>query len=195
MGPAPRAHGPPPRMRLRAAMLGDAEAIRAIYNEAVATTTATFDTEPRTPAAQRAWMAAHSPPYSVLVAEFDGQVVGWASLSAWSERRAYARTTEVSEYVAASHRGRGIGAAMLERLLREADRRGFHTELARVADGNRASLRLHRAAGFRRIGVMREVGLKFGRPIDVHLLQRMAPARRVRSPKSKNRSPPGNRLL
>lgn len=185
----------PRGLRLRAAAIDDSEAILAIYNDAIATTTATFDTEPRTRTAQRSWMAAHAPPYSVLVAERDGEVVGWASLSAWSERRAYAGTSEASEYVAAPYRGRGIGRAMLARLLREADRGGFHTVIARVADGNRASLRLHRAFGFRRIGVMREVGLKFGRQIDVHLLQRMAPERRVHPRRTKSRSPPGNRLL
>jgi L-amino acid N-acyltransferase len=195
MGARTRPRSPPVGLRLRAATRGDAEAIRAIYNDAVATTTATFDTEPRSSAAQRSWMSAHPPPYSVLVAELDGAVVGWASLSAWSERRAYAGTAEVSEYVAAPHRGRGVGRALLARLLRDADRAGFYTVLARVADGNRASLRLHRAFGFRRIGVMREVGLKFGRRIDVHLLQRMAPTRRVRPRGANSRSPPGNRLL
>jgi L-amino acid N-acyltransferase len=191
----PRPWRPPPGLRLRPAALGDAEAIRSIYNDAVRTTTATFDTEPRGPVAQRRWMAAHAPPYSVLVAERDGRVVGWASLSAWSDRRAYDATAEVSEYVAAAERGHGIGRAMLGRLLRDADRRGFHSMIARIADGNRASLRLHRAFGFRRIGVMREVGLKFGRRIDVHLLQRMAPGRDGPPPGSPAPSLPGNRLL
>lgn len=182
MAPAERRSKSVRAPRLRPATSRDAEAIRAIYNDAVATLTATFDTEPRSPSAQRRWMAEHRAPYSVIVAELDRRVVGWASLSAWSERRAYAGTAEVSEYIAAPFRGQGIGRAMLARLLRDADRRGFHTVLARVADGNRASLRLHRAFGFRRIGVMREVGLKFGRRIDVHLLQRMAPGASGRSP-------------
>jgi L-amino acid N-acyltransferase len=195
MGRVPRARSRLRGLRLRPAAGGDAGAIRSIYNEAVRTTTATFDTEPRDPRAHRRWMAAHAEPYSVLVAERGGRVVGWASLSAWSDRRAYDGTAEVSEYVEAAHRGHGIGRAMLERLLREADRRGFHTLIARVADGNRASLRLHRAFGFRRIGVMREVGFKFGRRIDVHLLQRMAPERGGRTRRSPPRSRPGNRLL
>jgi len=160
---------------VRGARPADAEAIRRIYNEAVRTTTATFDTEPRSPRSQRRWMAAHRPPYLVVVAEREAEVVGWASVSAWSDRPAYAATAEVSEYVASRHRGQGIGTALLSTLVTEADRRGFHTLLARVADGNAASLRLHRAAGFARAGVMREVGWKFGRRIDVHLLQRIPP--------------------
>ncbi len=164
-------------MVVRSAQPRDREAVRSIYNEAVATTTATFDTEPRSVPAHRAWWAAHRTPYLVLVAVEASEVVGWASLSAWSDRRAYAATAEVSEYVAVGHRGRGVGRALLGRLVAEADRRGFHTLLARVAEGNPASQRLHRAFGFRRVGVMREVGVKFGRRIDVHLLQRMGPRR------------------
>jgi L-amino acid N-acyltransferase len=118
-------------------------------------------------------MAEHRPPLLVLVAEQGGAVVGWASLSAWSDRRAYAATAEVSEYVDRGHRGRGIGRALLSGLVAVADQRRFHTLIARVADGNAASLRLHRQEGFKRVGVMREVGLKFGRRIDVHLLQRL----------------------
>jgi L-amino acid N-acyltransferase len=193
--PPASTRAPPRGVRLRPATPGDTTAIRAIYNEAVATTTATFDTEPRGAAAQRRWMAAHRAPYSVVVAEIEGRVIGWASLSAWSDRRAYAGTAEVSEYVAAPHRGRGVGAALLGRLLRDADRHHFHTEIARISDGNRASLRLHRAFGFRRIGIMREVGLKFGRRIDVHLLQRMAPVRRGPTRRGSPQSPPGNRSL
>lgn len=174
---------------VRPARPRDQEAVRSIYNDAVATTTATFDTEPRSVAAQRAWWSAHRAPYLVLVAVASNEVVGWASLSAWSERRAYAATAEVSEYVAVGHRGRGIGSALLGRLVAEADRRGFHTLLARVAAGNPASRRLHRAFGFRPVGVMREVGVKFGRRIDVHLLQRMAP-RRAHRTHAGGRTPP-----
>jgi L-amino acid N-acyltransferase len=193
--PTASARSAPPGLRLRLATRADASAIREVYNEAVATTTATFDTEPRGPSAQRRWMDAHAAPYSVVVAVLDGRIVGWASLSAWSDRKAYAGTAEVSEYVASGFRGRGIGRALLARTLRDADRHGIHTEIARVADGNRASLRLHRSFGFRRIGVMREVGRKFGRRIDVHLLQRFAPVRPVAPRTRVTRSRSGNRPL
>ena len=89
--------------RLRPATSRDAEAIRAIYNDAVATLTATFDTEPRSPSAQRRWMAEHRAPYSVIVAELGGRVVGWASLSAWSAFSFRIRSTSV--------RGMPIGGA------------------------------------------------------------------------------------
>jgi L-amino acid N-acyltransferase len=178
----PRTRPDPWPGRVRPARAADAEAIRAIYNDAVASTTATFDTEPRSVTGQRAWMREHARPYLVLVAEVEETVVGWASVSAWSTRRAYAGTAEVSEYVEVGHRGRGIGRCLLAELVDRADRRGFHTLLARVADGNEASLRLHARNGFRTVGVMREVGWKFGRRLDVHLLQRMAPRSASRRP-------------
>lgn len=158
-------------MTPRPASLDDAAAIAAIYNDAVLHTTATFDTEPRSLEAQRAWLREHEGRYPVLVAEEGGAVVGWASLSEYSSRCAYRETAENSVYVAAGARGRGVGRALMEALIAESRRGGFHTLLARIAEGNPASVKLHEALGFRTIGVMKEVGFKFGRRIDVAMLQ------------------------
>lgn len=156
---------------IRRAAERDALAMLEIYNDAVARTTATFDTEPRSAEVQLRWFREHPNPYVVLVADAGGEVVGWASLSRWSERRAYAGTAEVSIYVLAARRETGIGRQLLTRLVGEGRRSGFHTLLARVADNNDISRHLHEALGFETVGVMREVGEKFGRRIDVHLLQ------------------------
>jgi L-amino acid N-acyltransferase YncA len=166
-------------VEVRRAREADAGPILAIYNDAVATTVATFDTEPRSMESQRTWLGEHERPYVSLVAESAGQVVGWGSLSRWSDRKAYAETAEVSVYVEAAARGRGVGGRLLTELISEGGRSGFHTVLARIADGNRASLAMHQTAGFRPVGVMREVGFKFGRRIDVHLLQLTYPDRGV----------------
>ena len=160
------------RWEIRAAAAPDAEAIAEIYNQAVLTTVATFDTRPRSLAAQRRWLAEHGGPHPVRVAVANGQVIGWASLSPWSDRPAYDGTAEVSVYVRDDWRGRGVGRSLLGDLLREGERQRLHTLLARVADGNPASTRLHAAFGFRSVGVMREVGFKFGRWVDVELFQR-----------------------
>ncbi|MCI4372955.1 MAG: N-acetyltransferase family protein [Thermoplasmata archaeon] len=160
---------------LRAARETDVSAIAEIYNEAVRTTVATFDTEPRSPEAQQEWLRHHGPLHPVLVAEHHGEVVGWASLSAWSDRPAYDGTAEVSFYVRSEYRGRGIGRALLTSLIAAADGLGLHALLARIADGNAVSVHLHEALGFRRVGVMKEVGFKFDRWIDVHLLERTVP--------------------
>ena len=164
-----------PNPAVRSARVEDVPALAGIYNEAVLTTVATFDTEPRSLEAQRQWLEHHDARHPVLVAELQGEVVGWASLTAWSDRRAYDGTAEVSVYVRSDHRGRRIGRTLLTSLVATADGLGLHVLLARIADGNAVSVHLHRALGFRSVGVMREVGFKFERWIDVHLLERMAP--------------------
>jgi L-amino acid N-acyltransferase len=158
-------------LTIRAARLEDAEAIAAIYNQAVRSTTATFDTEPRSLADQVSWLDHHDTHHPVLVAELEGEVAGWAALSPWSERRAYAGTAEVSLYIGESWRNRGIGRSLLRELIAVARSLGLHSILARVAEGNPVSQRLHRSEGFATVGIMREVGYKFDRFLDVELLQ------------------------
>src|SRR3954465_14725432 len=94
---------------IRHAVLADAAAIAVIYNEAILTTTATFDTEPKSVDERTQWLKSHDERHPVLVAVVDGRVVGWASLSSWSDRCAYADTAETSFYVHSTYRGRGIG--------------------------------------------------------------------------------------
>lgn len=157
--------------RIRGAERADAEPMREIYNEAVQTTTATFDTEPRSLEEQLAWLDRHDTRHPVLVAEQGPTVVGWASLSPWSERGAYDGTAETSIYVGSRWRGRGVGRALLGELLSAASRSHLHTVLARIAVGNPVSRALHVTSGFRSVGVMHEVGYKFGRFLDVELLE------------------------
>jgi phosphinothricin acetyltransferase len=158
---------------IRPASSRDLTAITGIYNEAVRTSTATFDTEPKTSAEQEAWLAGHGSVHPVLVAEEGGAVVAWASLGPWSDRCAYSDAVEDSVYVDEACRGRGIGRRLLEAILQEAVRAKHHTLLARVCAESVPSLRLHEALGFRQAGLLKEVGFKFGRRLDVVILQRM----------------------
>lgn len=158
---------------IRLAIPADARAIADIYNEAIMATTATFDTEPKTEEDRREWLQEHQDRYPVLVAERDGDVIGWAALSRWSERPAYAGTAETSFYVAQKHRGTGVGRLLKECLIVEARRAGFHTILARVAEGNAVSRHVNESLGFLHVGTMREVGFKFGRWLDVEIMQLM----------------------
>lgn len=158
---------------IRRATVADVPAIREIYNEAILTTVATFDTEPKSLEDRQAWFAAHGERHPVLVAEVGGVVVGWSSLSRWSDRRAYDDTAETTFYVASTHRGQGIGRQLKGAIIEEARRLGFHTLIARAAEGSDASLYLSEEFGFRRVGILREVGRKFGRLLDVHVLQLM----------------------
>ena len=145
--------------------------ITAIYNDAVLKTTATFDISPKTDAEQVAWFHEHSRRHPLLVVEERGHIIGWASLSSWSGRCAYADTAELSIYVAEDSRGRGMGRTLVELVLKEGRRAGLHTVISRIAGESEASVRLHERLGFQKIGVMREVGRKFGRLLDVHLYQ------------------------
>lgn len=158
---------------IRSAVRNDVPAIADIYNEAIRTTTATFDTEPKGVDDRMAWFESHGEKHPVLVAELDGRVVGWASLSRYSDRCAYDDSAETSFYVAAEFRGRGIGRALKVATIAEARRLGYHTLIARVAEGSDASLHLNRETGFALVGTLRQVGMKFGRRLDVHILQLM----------------------
>jgi len=156
---------------IRHANIGDLGAITEIYNQAILTTTATFDTEPKGREEQKQWFEKHDSKHPILLAELDGEVVAWASLSKWSDRCAYAGTGEASIYVKEGHRGGGIGKRLLHQLLEEGRKAGLHTIIGRVAGGNEVSLRLLGSCGFTSIGRMREVGHKFGKLLDVDLLQ------------------------
>ena len=158
---------------IRLAAAGDAEAIRRIYNHEVEHTTHTFDLVPRTLEDQRAWLRDREGALGVLVAEIDGAVAGFASLSEYRARAAYRTSVESSVYVDESARGRGLGQRLMQELVRVAEARGFHTMIARIAGGHEASIRLHQAAGFSTAGVEKEVGRKFGGWLDVVVMQRM----------------------
>jgi len=159
--------------RIRKADRSDLLAITEIYNEAILTTTATFDTEPRSGLERLKWFDSHDVRHPILVAELDGKVVGWSSLSRWSDRHAYDHTAETSFYVKSEYRGQGIGRKLKQATIEEALGLGFHTLIARVTEGNPESLHLNESFGFVRVGTLKEVGRKFGKLLDVHSLQKI----------------------
>lgn len=158
---------------LRLARPTDAEAIRTIYNAEVTGSTVTFDLRPRSLAEQLAWLEARSGAFAVVVAEEEGEVVGFASLSPYRDRPAYSTTVESSVYVRHDQRGKGLGRALMGEIVEVASRQGFHTIMARIVGHHEASIELHRAVGFEVVGVEREVGRKFGKWLDVVVVQRM----------------------
>jgi phosphinothricin acetyltransferase len=159
---------------IRPAVPADVAAIARIYNQAVEHSTATFDTEPETTQDRERWFEEHTAPqHPVLVAELDGDVVGWASLSRYSTRCAYIATAEASAYVDEAHTGRGIGRRLSEALLEAGRAGGVHAVIVRICTENVASLALSRRLGYFEVGVMREVGMKFGRLLDVMVLEKL----------------------
>jgi len=160
-------------VEIRRADVADLPGITEIYNEAILTTTATFDTEARDTAERMEWFRSHDDRHPILVAVLDGQVIGWASLSKWSDRCAYSDTAETSFYVKSEYRGRGVGRQLKAAIIDEARRLRLHSLIARVAEGSRESLHLNEEFGFVHVGTLKEVGRKFGRLLDVHILQKM----------------------
>lgn len=163
-----------PTCSVRTATVADAEAIAAIYNHEILTSTATFDLVPRGLDDQRAWIDARSGAFTAIVAvDAAGQVVGFGALSPYKERPAYRTTVEDSVYVHRDHGRRGIGRLLLERLVTTARDSGFHAVMARIEASGTASRALHAACGFELVGVEREVGRKFNRWLDVAVMQRL----------------------
>jgi L-amino acid N-acyltransferase len=164
-------------MQVRLARGDDAGPIREIYNHEVLTSTVTFDLVPRSLDEQREWLTARSGAHTVIVAVDDqDDVAGFASLSPYRDRPAYATTVEDSVYVRPDRRGTGVGGLLLGELVDRATAHGFHAVMARIVGGHEASISLHRTAGFELVGIEREVGRKFNKWLDVALMQRLLSA-------------------
>ncbi len=160
-----------PNLTIRDATPADLEAIDDIYNHYVRTSTATYQLDPEPIESRRAWFAAHAGRYPVLVAVESSEVVGWASLSPFHPRAAYAGTVENSVYVRHDRHRRGTGAALLAALVERARASGFHTIVALIDSEQAPSLALHTRFGFTEVGHLAEVGRKFDRWLDVVYMQ------------------------
>ena len=158
---------------LRAATRADLPAINAIYNHYVLHSTATYQTAPSTEEEREAWFEVHGAKHPVIVAEVDGRVVGWGSLSKFHQRQAYENSVEDSVYLHHEFLGRGIGSLVLAELLRLAKEIGHHTVLGGADGAQAASIALHEKFGFEKVSHLKEVGFKFGKWLDVVWLQKM----------------------
>lgn len=159
-------------MRLRLATPDDAAAIAAIYAPYVSGSIVSFETEPPDEAAMRARIAAGGDFYPWLVAEQEDRLAGYAYACAFRARPAYRFAVETSVYLAPQAQGRGVGAALYERLIGTLEAQGFSQAIAAITLPNPASVRLHEKFGFVRAGTYRSVGWKLGGWHDVGLWQR-----------------------
>lgn len=161
-----------PTIKIRHATTADAAAILEIYNHEVQFETSTFDLVPRTLEAQENWISARSGAFSAIVAiDENDNVVGFGALSEYRDRAAYKTSVENSVYVKRDLTRSGIGKLILMNLLQQAADSGFHAVMARIEASSQASRGLHESCGFSLVGIEREIGRKFGRWLDVALMQ------------------------
>jgi phosphinothricin acetyltransferase len=160
-------------VNVRPASHADLRAINAIYNHYVVHSTSTYQTVPSTEREREEWFSGHGERHPVIVAEIDGAVVGWGSLSRFHPRQAYENTVEDSIYIHHERLGRGLGTILLRDLLRLATEIGHHTVLGGIDASQAPSIALHEKFGFTKVSHLREVGFKQGRWLDVLWMQKM----------------------
>ncbi len=150
-----------------------AEQILAIFNEAIANSTALYDYQSRTLESMAGWFEAkrngHFPVLAALAA--DGELLGFASYGVFRAWPAYKYTVEHSVYVAARHRGKGIGKRLLRQIIEEAGNQNYHVLVGCIDSRNTVSIAMHRTFGFRCVGTLQQVGFKFGAWLDLEFYQ------------------------
>jgi phosphinothricin acetyltransferase len=147
--------------------------ILAIFNDAIANSTALYDYHPRPADSMAAWFAAKRQgnfPVLGALAE-SGEMMGFASYGVFRAWAAYKYSVEHSVYVAAAHRGHGVGKELLRRVIEEARRQDYHTLIGCIDSQNKVSIQMHHRMGFQHVGTLREVGFKFGGWLDLELHQ------------------------
>ena len=158
---------------IRKAEINDIKQIRNIYNKAIIETVATFDTVEKSTEDMKKWFESHGSKYPIIVCEIEKQIVGWAALSSYSTRCAYSETTELSLYIKQEFQGQGIGNKLMKVILEEGKKSGVRAILARITDGNEISIKLHEKHGFFHVGILKKVGKKFGKVLDVYLMEKV----------------------
>jgi L-amino acid N-acyltransferase YncA len=150
-------------------------AILAIFNEAIANSTALYDYKLRTDDDMARWFAGKAAKnYPVIGAQNDiGELLGFASYGQFRERPAYKYTVEHSVYVDTRFRGQGVGRVLLEAIVKAAEEQGYHVLVGGIDASNAASIKLHERLGFAHCGTVKQSGFKFGRWLDLAFYQRI----------------------
>lgn len=159
--------------RVRLATEADAEAICRVYNQGIEDRLATLETELRTPEERRQWLLSRSPRHPVIVAETDGTVPGWGSLNPFNARPAYRFVADFSVYVERGWRGKGVGRALLARLIELGRDHGYHKLVLSAFPFNPGGMALYEKMGFRTVGVYKEQGMLDGIWVDTIVMERL----------------------
>jgi phosphinothricin acetyltransferase len=161
-----------PDLTLRPAVAADLPAINAIYNHYVSYCTSTLQDRPDTAAEREAWFAGRGGRHPVIVAADGDEVVGFAALSPFYARAGFADCTEDTVFVKHSAQGRGIGSSLMKDLLAHAAATGHHTVIALVAADQSGMIRLRRSNGYVEAGRLTGAAVKFGRRLDIVVMQK-----------------------
>ncbi|QHF42802.1 GNAT family N-acetyltransferase [Pseudomonas sp. S35] len=157
---------------IRDAIESDLPAIRDIYNDAVRNTTAIWNEQPVDLANRLAWFnARQAQAYPILVSVENDEVTGYASFGDWRPFEGFRYSVEHSVYVRNDQRGKGLGPRLMAALIERARSGGKYVMVAAIESGNQASIRLHERLGFTTTGQMPQVGIKFGRWLDLTFMQ------------------------
>lgn len=154
-------------VKLRATVEDDLPSILEIYNDAVLNLTATFDVEPKSLEERRKWFQRHGGNFPLISAVIGGNVVGYCSISPFSQKRGYSPTVELSVYVQKDSRRKGIGILLMNEVISRAKELGYHAIISIIAGNNEPSVELHKKLGFEPVGHLRQVGYKFSKWQDV----------------------------
>jgi len=178
LNPCNRAHERPnvDDVHIRAAIATDAAAIAEIYNQGIEDRVATYETRWRSGEDQQAWLQSIAGRYPAIVAQVDGEIIGWAGAAPYRDRECYRGIGEFSMYVHRDWRRRGVGDLLLAGLITEAERLGLWKLLSRIFPFNDASRALCRKHGFREVGVYEKHARLDGRWLDVVIVERLITA-------------------
>lgn len=160
-------------MVIREAVSRDIDSITRIYNQGIEDRIATLETEIKDPSYMNRWFAEHSGRYKILVAEQDGEIVGWSSLNPYSSRVAYQGVADLSVYISRSHRGRGIGGLLLLAIEKHAKENEFHKIVLFTFPFNETGQGLYKKRGYREVGVFKNQGLLDGKFVDVMAMEKL----------------------
>lgn len=149
-------------IKIRDAEAGDVERLTEIYNWAVANTTASFDIAEQSVEKRMEWFSHYGGNHPLIVAELDGKVTGYSSLSKFRDKEGYAKTVELSVYIDPVYHGRGIGTLLMKEIIGRGRELGHHVIVAGITTGNDVSVKMHEKLGFSFCGEFRQVGHKFG---------------------------------
>ncbi len=160
-------------MNIREAKIEDIAEIADIYNYEVLNGVATFDTEIKSYEEQKMWYKNHTGKYRIFVADIDGKIAGWVSLSKWIDKRAAEKSAELSLYINKEYRGKGLGNALMKKSLSMAEKDEIRTVISLITEGNNVSINLHEKMGFILCGRIEKVAEKFGKELNLIIMQKI----------------------